>query len=82
MKITKLLLSIILIGMVSCCEEAATGTKPSEYVITLEALHGTELKVVEIEGCEYFVGYYSTSMLLTHKGNCKNFIHKGNNNQQ
>ena len=68
--------------MVSCCEEAAKGTKPSKHVITLEAFHGTELKVVQIEGCEYLVGYFASSMLLTHKGNCKNLIHKGNNNQQ
>ena len=35
------------------------------------------LTVVEIEGCEYFKTYsYSGFVHYSHKGNCKNRIHK------
>jgi hypothetical protein len=32
-------------------------------------------RIVNIEGCEYFVNYNSYGNILTHKGNCKNYIH-------
>lgn len=37
---------------------------------------GTQLKVINIEGCEYFFTEYSTGAIFTHKGDCNNPIHK------
>jgi hypothetical protein len=66
----------LLIGMVSSCEEPTTTTKFTEHSVKI-GVSATQLKVVEIEGCEYFLGDYDRSGLFTHKGNCKNPIHKG-----
>ena len=75
----KLLLATLLIGMVSSCEEPTT--KPTQHSVKI-GVSATELKVVEIEGCEYFIGKYDRSAVFTHKGNCKNPIHKGGKNEQ
>jgi hypothetical protein len=74
----KLLLATLLIGMVSSCEEPTTTTQSTQHSVKI-GVSATQLKVVEIEGCEYFMGEYDRSGLFTHKGNCKNPIHKGGN---
>jgi hypothetical protein len=74
----KLLLATLLIGMISSCEEATTTTQSTQHSVKI-GVSATELKVVEIEGCEYFMGEYDRSGLFAHKGNCKNTIHKGGN---
>jgi len=73
----KLLLATLLIGMVSSCEEPTT-TKSTQHTVKI-GVDVKELKVVEIEGCEYFIGTFDRSAMFTHKGNCKNPIHKGGN---
>jgi len=72
----KLLLATLLIGMISSCEEPTTTTQSTEHSVKI-GVSATKLKVVEIEGCEYFMGKYDRSALFAHKGNCKNIIHKG-----
>jgi hypothetical protein len=76
MKNNKPVIAAMLIGMVSSCNtKPTTVTKETEHVISLDGVRGITLKVVEVEGCEYLVGGYDRSGLLTHKGNCKNPIH-------
>jgi len=74
----KLILATLLIGMVSSCEEQTTTTKSTQHTVKI-GVDVKELKVVEIEGCEYFLGTFDRSAMFTHKGNCKNPIHKGGN---
>ena len=73
----KLLLATLLIGMISSCEEATTTTQLTQHSVKI-GVSATQLKVVEIEGCEYFMGEYDRSALFAHKGNCKNPIHPEN----
>jgi predicted GTPase len=74
----KLLIATLLIGMVSSCKEPTTTTQLTEHSVKI-GVSATQLKVVEIEGCEYFMGDYDRSALFAHKGNCKNLIHIGDN---
>jgi hypothetical protein len=67
-----LLTAMVLIGLASC-QEPNVNTKNTQYKI---GSFGKELKVVTIEGCEYFLMQYDRSMSMCHKGNCKNPIHK------
>jgi hypothetical protein len=76
--VDKLLLATLLIGMVSSCKEPTTTTQLTEHSVKI-GVSATQLKVVEIEGCEYFMGDYDRSALFAHKGNCKNLIHIGDN---
>lgn len=76
----KLLLATLLSGMVSSCDEPTTTTKSTQHTVKI-GVDVKELKVVEIEGCEYFLGTFDRSAMFTHKGNCKNPIHKGGNNE-
>ena len=74
----KVLLATLLIGMISSCEEPTTTTLPTQHKVQIKG-DVKELKVVEIEGCEYFLGTFDRSAMFTHKGNCKNPIHQGGN---
>ena len=69
----KKLLALAAIGMMAGCEEPTT--KSTQHTVKI-AGNVKELKVVEIEGCEYFLGTFDRSAMFTHKGNCKNLIHK------
>lgn len=33
---------------------------------------GSQIKVIDIDGCEYLFGPWGNATVLTHKGNCKN----------
>ena len=71
----KLLLTTLIIGMISSCEEA-TVTKQRTQIVTQFGAQSMDL--ITIEGCEYL--QYSTGhkYSLCHKGNCKNPIHPEN----
>lgn len=69
----KILLSALVLMVLASCKEPNVKPKNTGYVI--DAI-GTELEVIKIEGCEYFLIYYSKSKSLCHKGNCNNPIHK------
>ncbi len=74
----KKLLALAAIGMMAGCTEPTTTTKPTQHSVKI-GVDVKELKIVEIEGCEYFLGTFDRSALFAHKGNCKNPIHKGGN---
>ena len=74
----KKLLALAAIGMMAGCEEPTTTTKSTQHTVKI-GVDVKELKVVEIEGCEYFLGTFDRSAMFTHKGNCKNSIHTGGN---
>jgi hypothetical protein len=68
----KLLIAILLIEMVSSCQEATVTTQSTKIVTT----YGNEpLKLILIEGCEYLEYNSGQIYSLCHKGNCKNIIH-------
>jgi hypothetical protein len=74
----KIILATLLIGMVSGCEEPTTTPKSTPHKVKI-GVDVKELSVVKIEGCEYFLATFDRSAMFTHKGNCKNPIHKGGN---
>lgn len=69
----KILLTAMVLMVLASCEGPNVKQESTGYII--DAM-GTELEVIKIEGCEYFLVYYSKSKSLCHKGNCKNPIHK------
>ena len=75
----KPLLATLLIGMVSSCEEPNV-TKQRTNIVTSQGAN--PLDIVIIEGCEYLEYSAGHRYSLCHKGNCKNPIHKGGNNEQ
>ena len=59
-------------GLVSC-KESNVEKKTTAYQIDHEIV---QLEVVILDSCEYFYGPWGNATVLTHKGNCKNPIHK------
>lgn len=58
--------------LVSCGYKPAVESKPTTY--TIEG-HFDAIEIVVIDGCQYLYGPWSSSAVLTHKGNCNNPIH-------
>jgi hypothetical protein len=77
----KVLIATLAIGMMAGCEEPTTTTLPTQHKVKI-GVDVKELKVVEIEGCEYFLGTFDRSAMFTHKGNCKNPIHPENKSHE
>ena len=72
----KLLIATLLIGMISSCTEPTVEAKLTTYTIPRHDGDASQpLKVVIIEGCEYFVCNNWDGNILCHKVNCKNPIH-------
>lgn len=72
----KLLITATLVGMMSSCNEATVEMKTTK-IVTHEGAN--PLRLITIEGCEYFEYSLGHRYSLCHKGNCKNPIHKGGN---
>jgi hypothetical protein len=71
----KLILATLLIGIISGCEES--NVKKIEKQKTSYKLDGgRSIEILIIESCEYIYGPWGNATVLTHKGNCKNPIHK------
>jgi hypothetical protein len=68
----KLLLTATVLMVLASCEETNVERKQTPYTIDINH----ELEIVEVEGCQYLYGPWGGSTVLTHKGNCKNPIHK------
>ena len=73
-------ITMILIGLTQCDEQSKTKQIPQK-TLELSKDPNTEnhyLRVVEYkyEGCEYIKVGYGQSIWGSHKGNCKNPIHK------
>ena len=67
----KLLMILMLVLLTSCTDKENISKEfykigQVEYYVTI------------IDGCEYLISPYSHSASITHKGNCKNPIHRGN----
>ena len=76
----KKLLALAAIGMMAGCAQPTVKAKTTKYTISKQYGEASKpLKIAVIEGCEYFVCSNSRGDVLTHKGNCKNPIHKGGN---
>ena len=76
----KLLLATLLIGMVGGCTEPTVASKPTNYTVPkIGGEASRPLKICVIEGCEYFTCDVYRGVVIVHKGNCKNPIHKGGN---
>ena len=69
-------LSTIIVTTIFVLSSCSEGNVPSEKSPYEVGNFGTELKVIKIEGCEYFFTDYRRSAIMCHKGNCKNPIHK------
>ena len=59
--------------MIAGCTEPTVTKQTTQTVISMG---DKPLEIVEIDSCEYLVSYYDRSRSLTDKGNCKNLIHK------
>jgi len=70
----KFLMSAMVLMVLASCQEPNVEPKPTKYIIG--KVSGREIQVYEFEGCEYFYFEYDRSASLTHKGNCRNPIHK------
>ena len=79
----KKLLLLLTIGTASCscyqCKEDPSITEIHSKDVNFKVDGIYYMKEIEIEKCEYFTyGSYNKTRGLTHKGNCKNSIHKQN----
>jgi len=83
MKITVLIAAIFLLGLTAgCFIEVAPETKGGSIIHT--NISRDSFEIVMYDGCEYIKNRaYSYHFVYTHKGNCKNPIHKtGENNDK
>ena len=71
----KQILGLGLIALLNSCSEPNTKINTTKIVIGEYPTLSVTLKVVQIEGCEYFYSTYDRGAIFTHKGNCKNLIH-------
>jgi hypothetical protein len=67
------LVSLIFLFLFSC----SNSNKKSREKIKMKDSE-TLLEIVIIDNCEYLYGAWGNATVLTHKGNCKNLIHKYN----
>jgi hypothetical protein len=70
-----LLIACGIIILASCVEKSNVKTEYTNYKI---GPYGYDLKVINLEGCEYYFVPLTGSYNLCHKGNCKNHIHYKN----
>jgi hypothetical protein len=70
-------LLLIASGMIilSSCDKSNIQGKTTNYKI---GYMGDTLKLIQIEGCEYFYTLIDRGAIMCHKGNCKNAIHYKN----
>ena len=78
-RMKKIIIAILLIGMVSSCEEQTVQRKKTTIVT---GYGQNPIDIIVIEGCEYLEFSQGRRYSLCHKGNCKNPIHKGGNSDQ
>lgn len=71
-KFANLLKPALLIGAVMCCfsscKESNVKTNSTGIIV---GNYINEIKIVEIDSCEYLWGDWGNATVLTHKGNCK-----------
>lgn len=71
-------ITAILIGLTQCNDQSKTKQIPQESTVLSKDIENYDQRVTEYtyEGCEYIKVGYGQSIWGSHKGNCKNPIHK------
>ena len=72
----KLLLIATVMMILSSCNESNVETKNTTPTIKDNGYYG--LKIINLEGCEYYLLPLHGSYTMCHKGNCINPIHYKN----
>jgi hypothetical protein len=73
----KLILFTLAVGMIAGCTEPTVKSKTTNYTVPMVGGEASApLKTCMIEGCEYFTCEVRGGVVVSHKGNCKNLIHK------
>ncbi len=70
-----LLIASAMIVLSSCVNESNVETKETNYKV---GAMGYTLKVINLEGCEYYYTRFNRGAIMCHKGNCINPIHYKN----
>lgn len=74
----KLLIATLLIGMMGSCTEPTVQSKTTNYTVPITGGGASNpFKICVIDGCEYFTCEVHGGVVISHKGNCSNPIHKG-----
>lgn len=63
---------IVVFMLISCNPINQNVSRSSTDIV----LSGNRLEIVVLDSCEYFYGPGDKRTFLTHKGNCKNSVHK------
>ena len=74
----KILTAALLIGMMSSCTERNIEKVKTDFII-YDGFN--PLEIVIIDSCQYLFAIGGGRVILTHKGNCDNSVHKGGNNE-
>ncbi len=75
--LTIMLYVLIILGVVGIYGLIVSDNRPhvkSKNECTLPS--GLKVEIITIDSCEYVYGPWGNATVLTHKGNCKNSIHK------
>jgi hypothetical protein len=73
----KLILFTLAVGMIAGCTEPTVKTKKTNHTVPMVGGEASRpLEICVIEGCEYFTCEVRGGVVVSHKGNCKNLIHK------
>ena len=76
----KIILFALAVGMIAGCTEPTVKSKTTNYTVPMIGGGSSNpLEICVIDGCEYFKCEVRGGVVVTHKGNCKNPIHKGGN---
>jgi len=68
--------------MIAGCTEPTVKSKTTNYTVPMVGGEASApLKTCVIEGCEYFTCEVRGGVVVSHKGNCKNLIHKKDEQQ-
>lgn len=70
-------LYFIMLFSTGCTEPTVKSTKTNYTVPTAGGVSSNPLEICVIDGCEYFKCEVHGGVVVSHKGNCSNPIHKG-----
>jgi hypothetical protein len=75
--LTIMLYVLIILGVVAIYGLIVSDNHPSVNSKNERTLSsGAKVEIITIDSCEYVYGPWGNGAVLTHKGNCKNSIHK------
>ena len=73
--VVTILLVMIILLFVSCIKERPN-TKQMDFVMEGNSSYGNKATTIIIDSCEYVFVPFNNASWGSHKGNCKNPIHK------